>query len=170
MKNIYLIRHCQAEGQAADALLTDEGRKQAQNLAEFLRGREVEHIVSSPFVRAISTIQPFAEHVGIAIETDVRLAERVLSSINLPDWKRCLSATFDDLDLVYEGGESSRDAMNRGVAVVKELLKSAYRNSVVVTHGNLLALILKYFDDRVGFGQWQELTNPDVFLLTRDED
>lgn len=36
-KTIYLIRHCQATGQAPDAQLTGIGNKQAEDLAEFMQ-------------------------------------------------------------------------------------------------------------------------------------
>ena len=37
MKKIYLIRHCEAEGQPAEATLTNNGFQQADQLAEFFR-------------------------------------------------------------------------------------------------------------------------------------
>ena len=36
----------------------------------------------------------------------------------------------------------------------------------IVTHGNLLALLLRHFDGRVGFAAWEALTNPDVYRVT----
>ncbi|MFC4803108.1 MULTISPECIES: histidine phosphatase family protein [Neobacillus] len=35
-KKVYVIRHCEAEGQLKGAQLTEKGRKQAKELAEFL--------------------------------------------------------------------------------------------------------------------------------------
>lgn len=35
LKKIYLIRHCEAEGQSFEAQLTDRGFKQAVELADF---------------------------------------------------------------------------------------------------------------------------------------
>ena len=37
---------------------------------------------------------------------------------------------------------------------------------VVVTHGNLLALVLHSIDPAFGFQGWESLTNPDVFALS----
>ncbi|MFT8320994.1 MAG: hypothetical protein ABF649_08825 [Bacillus sp. (in: firmicutes)] len=37
---------------------------------------------------------------------------------------------------------------------------------MIVTHGNLLALLLNYFDADFGFTQWKELSNPDIFEIT----
>jgi 2,3-bisphosphoglycerate-dependent phosphoglycerate mutase len=166
MKRLYLIRHCSATGQAADAPLSREGQAQAERLADFLMSHEIERIVSSPFLRAQQTIEPLATRLKLEIRTDARLAERVLSRVPLVNWMDDLKKTFDDLDLTYECGESSRTAMNRAVEVVKEILSHDANTSAVVTHGNLMTLLLKYFDDRFGFEDWKRFTNPDVFVVT----
>ena len=53
------------------------------------------------------------------------------------------------------------------MSVVREALVST-RRCAVVTHGNLLALILKWADTTVGFELWSRLSNPDVFVLQTD--
>jgi 2,3-bisphosphoglycerate-dependent phosphoglycerate mutase len=49
---------------------------------------------------------------------DDRLAERLLLSKNHSDWRDMLRKTYDDLDICYEGGESSNTAMSRAISVV----------------------------------------------------
>lgn len=165
-KHIYLIRHCEAEGQDPDAPLTKNGMKQAEELAGFLSDRKVERVISSPYARAVETIRPFAENHRLEIELDDRLIERVLSTQHLPDWLDKLEATFHDLDLTYEGGESSHEAMKRIVEVVEEVEKGDVKNTVLVAHGGILSLLLHHYDKAFGFVQWKHLSNPDVFLLT----
>ncbi|MFD0620521.1 histidine phosphatase family protein [Paenibacillus sp. GCM10027629] len=166
MKNIYVVRHCKAAGQAADAPLTEIGNEQAQTLAEFLADKNIDYIVTSPYVRAYHTIAPFADQQGIDIRMDDRLTERVLSGQDCPDWMDKLRATYDNLDLCYAGGESSRVAIHRAVQVVMDVLDQPCKNAVIVSHGNLISLLLKHFDDRYGFFEWQALSNPDVYQLT----
>src|SRR5699024_2182550 len=96
---------------------------------------------------------------------DERLAERVLSSINLPDWYEKLQETFINKELRFTGGESSQEAMNRIVNVIEEISMSNDEDVIVVTHGNILALLLHYYDHTFGFKNWEELRNPDVFEL-----
>lgn len=164
-KTLYFVRHCRAMGQEPDATLTAEGHQQAIALVDLLYNRNIERIVSSPFVRACQSIAPLAERLGLHIEIDQRLTERVLASTPLADWSERLAETFLDLDLYLEGGESSRAAMIRGVAVVSEVLQQPARTIVIVTHGNLMALILKHFDDRIGYAEWEQLSNPDVYRV-----
>ncbi|MFF2886284.1 histidine phosphatase family protein [Paenibacillus sp. NPDC057967] len=92
-----------------------------------------------------------ADKLGIEIVLEERLSERVLSGKNHPEWRDRLLQTYEDLDLCYEGGESSNAAMGRAISVVKEVLNSQNSNIVVVSHGNLISLMLKYFDHRIGF-------------------
>jgi 2,3-bisphosphoglycerate-dependent phosphoglycerate mutase len=40
--------------------------------------------------------------------------------------------------------------------------------AVVVTHGNLLALLLHAFDGRPGYATWEQLSNPDLFVVTHE--
>lgn len=166
MKNIYLIRHCEAEGQHAEAQLTEQGRNQAFHLAEFFSDIKIDQIISSPFQRAIQSIQPLANRLNVEIEMKSQLSERVLSTENLPDWFEKLRATFDEMELKFEGGESSQEAMDRIVEVVEDIFNSQANNTIIVTHGNLMALLLKHFNDDFGFDEWKNLSNPDVFLLT----
>lgn len=161
-KTFYLIRHCKAEGQAPDAELTAEGSRQAQALADFFEDFEVDHVISSPFTRAIQSIEPLAAARNLPIQIDDRLAERVLSTSDLPDWMEKLEQSFVDLDLKFEGGESAKEAAERGAEVMAE----APDNALLVTHGNMMGLLLKKFEEAYGFEEWKALSNPDVYILT----
>jgi len=165
MKNVYIVRHCKADGQEPSAKLTELGIQQAEKLAIYLLNKDIDLIISSPFERAYHTIAPLAVQIGMEVVIEERLAERLLSTKNHPDWLDMLRKTFDDLDLCYEGGESSNTAMSRAISVVTEVLNSEHKNVVLVSHGNLISLLLKHFDDRIGFMEWKSLSNPDVFHL-----
>lgn len=165
MKRLYIVRHCSAAGQSPDAPLTSAGREQAQHLSDFMKGKEIDSIISSSYDRAIKSIEPLAERLNLQVHVDPRLAERVLSSESLEDWLDCLQQTFTDFDLAYNGGETSRQAMNRAIAVVDAVLSGDQDSVVVVTHGNLMTLLLRHFDERFGFEEWTSLTNPDVYLV-----
>jgi 2,3-bisphosphoglycerate-dependent phosphoglycerate mutase len=162
---LYLVRHCQATGQEPDAPLTELGKQQAISLAGWLSDVSIGRIISSPFVRAYQSIVPLSEHLGLTIEVDDRLVERVLSPVPLDNWRQRLAETFIDLDLRFGEGESSRTAMMRGVSVVNQAMQQTRDPVVLVTHGNLLTLILKHFNDRVGYPEWENLQNPDIYCV-----
>jgi 2,3-bisphosphoglycerate-dependent phosphoglycerate mutase len=170
LKRIYLIRHCKANGQEPGAQLTKEGQIQAEQLAEFLTEKQIDYIVSSSYVRAISTIRPLAQKLNLMIHIDERLCERVLSTKELDNWMENLRESYEDLDMKLPGGESSRDAMNRGTYVIEELHERTEKNIVVVTHGNLMSLIIKNYDYSYGFDEWGRLTNPDIYELVKSNE
>ena len=155
--------------------LTDLGWEQAKTLADFLEDKGIVRVVASPFVRARESVVPLARRLGLAIEIDARLAERNVGDLGV-DWdvdtEKALAEfgrTFEDLDLCFEGGESSREAMGRAIAAVADALVGA-GPVVLASHGNLTTLMWKHYNDSVGFAEWQALTNPDVLLLTFDGD
>ncbi|MGJ7913263.1 histidine phosphatase family protein [Neobacillus sp. LXY-1] len=163
LKNIYVIRHCEAEGQPAESSLTEKGLSQANDLANYLSNKKVDQIISSPYIRAIQSIRPLAEKLQLNIEKDPRLAERVLSTQNLVDWLEQLKETFVDFEKKLEGGESSREAQKRILKVVEEVQDN--KTAIIVTHGNIMSLLINYFDRSFSFEEWKKLSNPDVFLL-----
>lgn len=165
-QEIYVVRHCEATGQASDCPLTEKGQLQANDLTKFFEGIHIDKIISSHFTRAIHSIEPLANQLDIEITVENNLSERVLSSDNLPGWLDCLEKTFDDFNLTYLGGESNNEAMGRAKSVLEKIFKEENKAVLVVTHGNLMTLILRSFNEQFGFEEWKNLTNPDVFKIT----
>jgi 2,3-bisphosphoglycerate-dependent phosphoglycerate mutase len=166
VRRLFLVRHCESTGQDAFAPLTTAGQTQAVHLADRLAMLGVDLLVSSPYTRAQRSIAPLAQRRGLPVELDARLAERVLSAEPLVHWREAIRQSFVDLDLAWPGGESSRTAMTRGRAAIDALLARPERVPVVVTHGNLMTLILRSFETQFGYQTWEQLSNPDVYCLT----
>ena len=77
---LVLVRHAEpvrVEGgdRPADPHLTRQGREQAQRLAAWLADETVDHLVTSPLVRARETGAPVAEAIGLAPEVVEGVAE-----------------------------------------------------------------------------------------------
>lgn len=140
------------------------GKQQAKQLTTFFTDKLVDQIISSPFIRAQETIKWVANKQSLPVQLDDRLSERVLSTVNLSDWIEKLKATFSDRGLTFSGGESSEQATARIYQVVDEL--DDYSRTILVTHGNIMSLLLRKFDESIGFKEWSKLTNPDVYKLT----
>jgi 2,3-bisphosphoglycerate-dependent phosphoglycerate mutase len=172
VRRVYLVRHCKTSGQAADRPLTPEGEAQAETLADFLAPLDIERIVSSPYARAVRSIQPLAERLGRRLEIDDRLAERVLSAQPMDDWEARMRESYDAVDRALPGGETTRAAVARGAAAIEEILEGPARVSAAVSHGNLLSLLLGHYlyhaGGAAGYEAWRVMSNPDVYLLERD--
>jgi len=164
---IFLLRHCSALGQEPEAALSPVGESQAQQLVDLLNPLPIQHIISSPYRRALGTIGPFASGRGLSIREDPRLSERRLGTLpQEKDWRRALEETFLDPFLEFPDGESSSTAQMRALAAVSHWTQSCDGPVLFVTHGNLLTLLVSSIDRSLGFKFWSELTSPDLFLIT----
>ena len=158
-KTVYLVRHCKAAGEEPDTGLTEEGKEQAKELMAFFKGRNIKHIISSPFTRAMESIQPTADSLGMQIEIDERLAEHKLISKDLEDWIERLKESIEDRDLKMVGGESSREVASRGMKV----LEAANDGTVLSTHRNTMGLLLMKLDGMQALKEWVGFSHPDVY-------
>ena len=165
MRSLILVRHCEAAGQEPDAPLTEIGRQQAAELADFLSAFTIDAIVTSSYRRSQETVGPLAELLRLPIEPDPRVNERVLSPHPIENWREVVRDSFADPDLRAPGGESASDVMQRAWPVLHGLLSGSAALPVVVTHGNLLALVLHSIDPDFGYAGWESLSNPDVYRL-----
>jgi len=77
---VYVVRHAHA-GQRSDApdddrrTLSEQGRREADRVAEVLAPHMSGHIVSSPFVRCVETMRPLASRLGVDVDIRAELAE-----------------------------------------------------------------------------------------------
>jgi 2,3-bisphosphoglycerate-dependent phosphoglycerate mutase len=155
-------------GPAPDAPLSPRGREQAVALAERLTAHPIDHVVSSPYLRARDTIAPFASRAGLPVHIDERLAERWLSPEPISDWREVVQRAFVDPEHRAPGGESGAETLSRGLAAISATLSAGHRLPVIASHGQLLSLVLHSIDPAFGYEDWQALRNPDVFLLEVD--
>src|SRR5215469_11976506 len=79
---VYLVRHGEVAnpgrvlyGRLPGFRLSDDGQLMAKAAADFLAGRDVTVLRSSPLERAVETAEPIAAEFGLPIVTDVRLIE-----------------------------------------------------------------------------------------------
>jgi probable phosphoglycerate mutase len=148
MTKLLVIRHGHAEGNAehrfigqTDVPLDDLGRRQAQALAARLQATPIDRIVSSDLSRAIDTIAPLAEAIGVSIERDPRLRE-----ISNGEWSGLLpdeiSARWPELWAAYRSGEDVLRPGGEQWATVRDRVVAAARDHaasggviVLCTHG-----------------------------------
>lgn len=168
MQRALLVRHCESAGQASDASLTPRGNEQALALADFLDAHPIDYLASSPYVRARATIEPFALRSGLAVEIHEGLAERHLSGAPISHWREVVERSFHEPTFRVVGGESAAETLARGWDVIQGVLRKRHRLPVVVSHGQLLSLVLHSIRPSFGYAGWASLSNPDVYLLEGD--
>jgi 2,3-bisphosphoglycerate-dependent phosphoglycerate mutase len=173
MGRVLLVRHCQARWSEDNESrpLSELGLEQARALSDWLKRRwPVDAIVSSPYQRAIDTIEPFATMSALDIALDERLREREAPFLAATaDHIAAAEACFADYSLRLERAETGFEAQERGWQAIEEMLESSVSLPVLVTHGQLLSFTLARVDGTNGADRWRAMTTPDVFLLESAE-
>jgi 8-oxo-dGTP diphosphatase len=78
---LFLVRHGAAgerstwEGDDEARPLTNKGLQQAAGLVTLLKDREIEAILTSPYLRCMQTVEPLAETLGLKVVSHPALAE-----------------------------------------------------------------------------------------------
>ena len=170
---LYLLRH--ADSDASPHVpepkwpLTGRGRHQAQALAESLATLGVDVIYSSPYRRAIKTVEPFARRLRLPVRLDPRFRERRLTDQWLDDHPKAVERVWSDFQLALPGGESSAACQRRMVQGLTDVqVRHPDRRLLVSSHGNAIGLYLNHLDDRFGFDTWQAMQKPDLFVVRGD--
>ena len=167
---MYLTRHAHAEWRDDEARpLSASGVEAAQLVADRLARQPIAAIYSSPSQRAIETVTPLADRLGLRPVLLPALRERALPVVTPAEFPGMVLDAWRRPEIAPRGGESNVTAQTRGLAVITSLLRRhAGEHVVAATHGNLLALVLNGFDPAFGYEFWYALSFPDIYRLAFD--
>ena len=164
----YLVRHAHAEWVPDEMRpLSEQGKADAERVADILAGEKFAAVYSSPYRRARETVEPLAQRLGMTVAEMADLRERSLGTEWEADWEATIRPTWEDFSFAYpDGGETNAEALGRAKRAYLELSHRHRDEAVVVaTHGNLLVLILRVLDPSRGFDFWRSLSLPDIYRL-----
>jgi 2,3-bisphosphoglycerate-dependent phosphoglycerate mutase len=166
MSPFYLIRHAHADYSSDEQRpLSLKGQADAERVAEVLCRYPITQIYSSPFQRALQTVNPLAKKLNLAISVEPDLRERCLGhGPENEDFISMVEQAWQDPDFLFQGGESNKAAQKRGVRIMRKLsLRHPAEHMVLSTHGNLMCLILQSFDGSINYAFWKALSMPDIY-------
>ena len=153
---IYVARHGETEWNKlnkicglTDIELTDEGRKQAQILAERLKDTDISVIIASPLKRAVETAGYVSEVLGIPIITDERLTEQNYGIYEGTDRRgEGFLNNKRNFACRYPEGESMMQVAYRTYGLIDDVRKKyAGRDVLLVCHGGAARVMNTYFND-----------------------
>lgn len=170
---LYMVRHAESPfkfGEERTRGLSDKGAAHAQELAHIFASIPVHLIISSPYVRAVDTVNPIAKSKGLEVVLHEELKERMIEGLeHRSDWEvleRAIKASFEDLDYSLEGGESTRQMQQRAIPIIEQILDEYSEKSIILgTHGNIMVAILNYYDSQYGYDFWAGTSKPDIYRL-----
>lgn len=125
LTNLYFVRHAHSV-YTSDELgrpLSERGMRDAEVVTELLKHERIDIVYSSPYQRAIQTVEGIAKHVGSRIEIEDDFKERKLAATAVDDFLAAVQKVWEDEAFCWEGGESNRLAQQRGVRAVFRILE-----------------------------------------------
>jgi 2,3-bisphosphoglycerate-dependent phosphoglycerate mutase len=166
---LYFVRHAHSvfSEDEAGRPLSDKGMKDAEGITSLLQKASINKVISSPYKRAVQTVEGVANHFNLKVEIVDDLRERKLSNHPVPNFQEAMDKVWGNPEFDFEGGESNVTAQIRGVKAISHILdKYKGQNIVIGTHGNIMVLIMNYFNQQYGYDFWKGLTMPDLYQLT----
>lgn len=130
---IYFIRHGEPDYTEKDDYkrqLTDKGKQQAMELVSCFNSVNVDGVFSSPYLRAIQTVNPLAKSKGVSVQLIDGLRERKSAGYIVPEsqFRGFAQRQWNDMKFRYEGGESILDVQKRYTKAVSVMLSEAEKN------------------------------------------
>ncbi|MBK5435197.1 MULTISPECIES: histidine phosphatase family protein [Bacillus] len=170
---IYMVRHGESpklEGNERTRGLTEKGILDAHRVTEILETEGIDTFISSPYKRAMLTIEKSANYHEKEIVVYENLKEcRFLSEDKIISDKEVyplVKKMFSNPDFTLTGGESYVDCQRRVVKILKEILMDFQGHKIVVgTHGLVMTLMMNYFDNQYGLEFLMNTSKPDVYKL-----
>jgi 2,3-bisphosphoglycerate-dependent phosphoglycerate mutase len=163
MTIVYFVRHAQSDSKVRDGAirpLTEKGMKDRMLVTEYLKSRNIDAVLSSPYKRAVDTVADFAEKSNLPVLTIDDFRERKSDS----NWERgtdfypLMQRQWADFNYTLSDGEHLNNVQRRNIAALNSALQQYNGKSIVIgTHGTALSTIVNYYDKSYGFNDFMEM-------------
>lgn len=167
--NLYFVRHAHSTytTNELERPLSVRGKEDSKLVTERLKLENIDFVISSPYKRAIQTVEGISEYLGCKIEINKDFRERTLSLLPVEDFNKAITKVWSNPDFFFDGGESNKKAQQRGITATMQVLDEYKGKNVVIgTHGNIMVLIMNFFDQQYDFHFWKMLAMPDIYRLS----
>jgi len=171
---LVLVRHAVSVAPTLDGPdehhrpLTEAGHEQAVALAVALTGFGASQVVSSSYLRAVQTIEPAAQALGLPICHRDDLREWRSGLAPTPDWQAHHEQSWTRPDLAIGAGETLTDLTNRARIAVRDLVASTAPTTTILaaTHGTWIARALLVLGLSIDCAFWLSMPMPAIYKLS----
>ena len=161
MTTLYFVRHAEPNYNNHDDAtreLSAKGLEDRKLVTEFLKDKEIDVVLSSPFKRAYDTVAPFAEGKGLEIQVVEEFRERKIDSCWIEDFKSFSKAQWADFTYKLSDGECLGEVQERNIFALNKVLDEFPNKSIVVgSHGTALSTIINYYDNTFGYDDFDRI-------------
>lgn len=159
---VYFVRHAQSDNGHKEEMtrpLTPKGMEDRMLALAYLKDKQVKAVYSSPYLRAVTTVQPLAEHLGLEVVPVDGFRERDTGDITGID--NFAVRQWADKAFAAPGGESIGRVQARVAEALQPLLEKHTGEAFAVgCHGTMLGATVNHFDDSLdyeAFGPYRSL-------------
>ncbi len=159
MTQVYFIRHAEPNYRNHDDFnreLSPRGMEDRHLVTEFLMDKGIDAVLSSPYVRALETIRPFAEAARLPIVHVPDFRERKVDNVWIDDFDAFARNQWADFDYRLADGESLREVQERNVAALTRVLDDYAGQRVAIGgHGTAISTVLNFCDAGFGYREFE---------------
>ncbi len=176
MTELYFVRHAEPDYSNHDDMtraLTEKGLRDRMLAADFLIDKDIRAVWSSPFKRAVDTVQPLADRLHLPVLTDPDFRERRVDSVGIDDFDAFSRRQWADFDFRLTDGETLRTVEERNLAAMRRVLKGCPDTAVAIgSHGTALSTLIHYFDRSFDYSAFKAIQKlmPWIVRFTFDSD
>jgi 2,3-bisphosphoglycerate-dependent phosphoglycerate mutase len=125
-------------------------------------------IHSSPYERAIATVVPTAEHLGIPVRPWWDLREWDDGLDTRKDWKALYETCWRDPDCSHGDGESHAQLTTRAKTAIEALLtRAVHLNVIAASHGTWIARAFESLGIVNPYELWTQMPTPAIYQIDR---
>lgn len=161
MTELYFVRHAEpnhSNHDDASRELTEKGLRDRRLATAFLADKNITAVLSSPFKRAVDTVQDFADAAGLSVLTDPDFRERRVDSVWIDDFDGFCKQQWADFDYRLTDGETLHMVQERNLAALRRALHTYSGQAVAVgSHGTALSTLVHYFDPTFGHEDFKSI-------------
>ncbi|NYB75222.1 histidine phosphatase family protein [Sedimentibacter hydroxybenzoicus DSM 7310] len=176
MTEVYFVRHAEPNYMNHDdelRELTEKGLTDRMLVTDFLKDKNIDAVLSSPYKRSVDTVKDFADKYGHQVVIVSGFKERKIDSVWIDDFTAFSQRQWMDFDYKLTDGETLREVQNRNIDALKWTLNK-YRNKRIVigSHGTALSTIINYYDTSFGYDSFNNIKEimPWIVKFTFDEE
>lgn len=161
MTIIYFIRHAESNYNNRDDAareLTARGLEDRKLVSEYLKDKNVDIVLSSPYKRSVDTVKHFADLNDHKIEIIEEFRERRVGSEWIEDFNAFCHKQWEDFSYKLSDGETLSEVQERNISAVKTVIERYKDKTIVVgSHGTALSTIINYFDRNFGYEEFMKI-------------
>lgn len=161
MTAVYFVRHAEPNYNNYDDKsreLSQKGLRDRVFVTEFLEDKDIHMVLSSPFKRALDTVEDFSSKYGHQIQIIEEFQERKVDSGWIENFNEFCKNQWNDFSYKRKGGESLAEVQQRNIAALKKVIHQYENKNIVVgSHGTALSTIINYYDITFGYEEFNDI-------------